>query len=399
MTTLKPAQKAARLPALDVFRGLTIFAMLMVNEMAGIKGVPAFFKHVAAAQDGMSFADVIFPAFLFITGMAIPASGKTLAYGQQLLLISQRSLALIVIGVFMVNAENAYALTSMPIAPSLWAIFSLLACYLVWGNFPAAKPAWLKLLRATGILSLISLALLYRDQNTVLTAMQSHWWGILGLIGWAYFISANIASLCRGKPLLLAFSAFSLPLLSSLIPESTLLALNGHLNHSAIMLFGALCFELLYGLRSNQQADSGVPPSKNFDLAFSTYLRVLLLAALLMLGARFSHQFFAYSKIAATPPWLLASSAYCCLAYVALAYSLQIWRWQLGLPRLMLAAQNALLCYILPYLIYPALQFSGLSYPWLSLNTSAACLLILSFVLALIWLAAELQKRKIRWQI
>ena len=46
--------------------------MLFVNEMAGVKDTPAFLRHLPATADGMTITDVVFPAFLFITGMAIP---------------------------------------------------------------------------------------------------------------------------------------------------------------------------------------------------------------------------------------------------------------------------------------------------------------------------------------
>jgi predicted acyltransferase len=46
--------------------------MLFVNEMAGVKDTPAFLRHMPRSADGMTITDVVFPAFLFITGMAIP---------------------------------------------------------------------------------------------------------------------------------------------------------------------------------------------------------------------------------------------------------------------------------------------------------------------------------------
>ena len=71
MTVKLPAH---RIQAIDAFRGLTIFTMIFVNELAGVTGIPAWMKHAGADDDAMTFVDVVFPAFLFIVGMSIPFS-------------------------------------------------------------------------------------------------------------------------------------------------------------------------------------------------------------------------------------------------------------------------------------------------------------------------------------
>jgi predicted acyltransferase len=68
-----------RIATIDAFRGITILVMVFVNELAGIRDIPAWMKHVPAGADAMTFVDVVFPAFLFIAGMSIPfALGKRL---------------------------------------------------------------------------------------------------------------------------------------------------------------------------------------------------------------------------------------------------------------------------------------------------------------------------------
>ena len=61
-----------RITSIDAFRGITILAMIFVNELAGIRDIPAWMKHMRARADAMSFVDIVFPAFLFIAGMSIP---------------------------------------------------------------------------------------------------------------------------------------------------------------------------------------------------------------------------------------------------------------------------------------------------------------------------------------
>jgi predicted acyltransferase len=69
-----------RVASLDLVRGLDVWLMLFVNEMAGVRATPLFLRHMPASADAMTITDVVFPAFLFITGMAIPLA---LAHGSR----------------------------------------------------------------------------------------------------------------------------------------------------------------------------------------------------------------------------------------------------------------------------------------------------------------------------
>ena len=65
----------SRLLSLDAFRGLTIAAMVLVNNPGTWVAVYAPLKH--AEWHGLTPTDVIFPFFLFIVGVAIPLSRPT----------------------------------------------------------------------------------------------------------------------------------------------------------------------------------------------------------------------------------------------------------------------------------------------------------------------------------
>jgi len=66
--TQTSAQK--RLKALDVYRGLTMIGMILVDNMGPYS--PWWLDH--SEWNGLTPADLIFPSFLFIMGMAIPLS-------------------------------------------------------------------------------------------------------------------------------------------------------------------------------------------------------------------------------------------------------------------------------------------------------------------------------------
>ena len=100
-----------RILSVDIFRAVTMLLMIFVNDLWTLHGVPHWLEHAAANEDGMGFSDTIFPAFLFIVGLSIPfAIGSRMARGDSkysiLLHILKRTLALVVMGFFMVNQEN-----------------------------------------------------------------------------------------------------------------------------------------------------------------------------------------------------------------------------------------------------------------------------------------------------
>jgi predicted acyltransferase len=97
-------QTAGRLVSLDVFRGLTIGAMVLVNNPGTWSAIYPPLDH--AEWHGWTFTDTIFPFFVFIMGIAIPiALEKRKAAGQVgaglYLKLLQRTAALFGLGLFL----------------------------------------------------------------------------------------------------------------------------------------------------------------------------------------------------------------------------------------------------------------------------------------------------------
>jgi predicted acyltransferase len=61
-----------RIEAIDQFRGLAIVLMVLVNELAGAKIIPAWLKH--APDIGLTIADLVAPFFIFAIGLTIGLS-------------------------------------------------------------------------------------------------------------------------------------------------------------------------------------------------------------------------------------------------------------------------------------------------------------------------------------
>ncbi len=90
--------------SLDVFRGATIAAMMLVNNPGSWDAVYAQLDH--AEWNGWTFTDVIFPFFLWIVGVAVPLStAKRLERGESraalFLHVVRRSVILFALGFFL----------------------------------------------------------------------------------------------------------------------------------------------------------------------------------------------------------------------------------------------------------------------------------------------------------
>lgn len=105
MKTISETQTTkSRFVYLDIFRGITIFAMLIVNNPGSWGHIYAPFKH--AKWHGFGGADWIFPFFLFILGFAIPISlSSSIDSGKSTLSligkILKRSVLLFLLGIFL----------------------------------------------------------------------------------------------------------------------------------------------------------------------------------------------------------------------------------------------------------------------------------------------------------
>jgi predicted acyltransferase len=331
-----------RWPAIDLLRGLTVAVMILVNEWAGVAGLPAWMKHMPADADAMSFVDMVFPAFLFIVGLSLPfalqprleRAGRAGA----LRAAAERSAALVVTGLFMVNAELAPAGFNAP----AWLLGALLGVFLLWGSAaggpPLARP-W----RIAGALLLILLAAAYPG------GMAWHWWGILGLIGWAYGLAAllfilapptaRLALALLGMAGGVAWYAWAAPWLGG----------GAHATHTALVLAGLASALLLHGQNR--------PKPGRATLA-ALLLGLLLLA--LGLGLR---PHWPLSKIHATPSWGLACAGATLLLYLALRPLAQAAPGRVALALLGDAARHPLPASLLPYAVAALLALAPWSWP------------------------------------
>jgi heparan-alpha-glucosaminide N-acetyltransferase len=338
-----------------------VLLMLFVNEMAGVAGTPAFLLHMPKGVDGMTLTDVVFPAFLFILGMSIPPAltgrlGRGPAPSTVWRHVLVRTTALLVLGVLMVNAERASP--AGPLSPPLWNIVATLGAVLTWSAFatPTGEVAPRRSLRLLGTLILIAAVFLYRaDGGSGLLQLRPHWWGILGLIGWAYLVAASLYLIVRDRPaallgcvallycLYLADDAGRAAWLQHLRPVLHVGSVLG--SHAAVVLSGTL---LTVMLLEHQRAGGN---KREFVRPALLYALGLAAAGSLLHSLHTLHRAFELSKIYATVPWCLISSAVTAAAWVAVFVLTDVRLRQVSTPSwpriVTLAGENALVAYLL----------------------------------------------------
>src|SRR4026207_2449770 len=101
---MSPTPSSDRLVSLDVFRGITIAGMVLVNNPGTWSSIYWPLEH--AEWNGWGPTDLVFPFFLFIVGVAIPlAFGRRVAAGggkrDLYLKIVRRTLIIFALGMFL----------------------------------------------------------------------------------------------------------------------------------------------------------------------------------------------------------------------------------------------------------------------------------------------------------
>jgi predicted acyltransferase len=391
---------SGRLASLDIYRGLVIVVMTLVNYLSPVQGVPAWSKHWPEALDGYTYVDVVFPAFLFIVGVAIPfALGRRLSRGDSLLglmgKILARSGVLILLGVITVNPH--YFQHAGPLSRACWFLLVMVCALAVWNAAPdGASPTYLHVRRAVqvaGGAGMIVLLALFRGTNEAgqTTWLHTAYWGMLGMIGWAYLV----ASLCW-----LAF------------------------RKNATALMGAMCFMLCFyiGIREGALHCAalgwlGYSPKHFANAAFilgsnpATVMRGVLvgncllgpkdaasdgqrLRFMLVFGAGLYvtgvllRPLHGINKSDHTASYALVTGGISCVLFALVYWGVDVKGWRFWSGFLAPLGQNALLAYILPEMVDNAFGVFGRSMYWskAGLAGELSAVALTAVLLTIMWL-------------
>lgn len=277
LATSVSAPASSRIASIDAVRGLVMFTMIFVNDIAGVsdKIVPAWMRHYHG-PDGMTFVDLVFPAFLFIVGL-------------------------------------------------MWLAF-----------------AW----RGEAGRRIISLSPF---------SINTEWWGILGLIGWAYLVSAIVFLFFRTRSTALLGC---MVLLMCLYPASR----TGAFEHFPLVR------DVGIGNTLGSQAAISVGGMLLACVLISPDLRdkrslirfTILFIASCSAGALLLDGLYGISKNAATPSWCLWACAITAAIWLVLHLFCQTHAGRHLIWPFSIAGRNVLLAYLLSNMLWFTLDLLSL---------------------------------------
>lgn len=388
-----------RITTIDILRALTMVLMIFVNDLWSLTNIPAWLGHVDQGVDGIGLADVVFPAFLFIVGLSIPYAieNRRMKGDSDFDLVRHvlwRTLALLVMGVFLVNGETINAgATGIP--RYVWGPICCLCFILIWNIYPKNVNRFvIYALRGVAIVALLVLAFIYRGgSDDALQTFAPQWWGILGLIGWAYLASGLIAVFAKEKfhiivgawaffgILSMVYHAALVPPIFSFIPPAIL---GGTL--AGLTMGGVLTATIFRFYRNRND-------NKTLTLVLFAFAVVLIGLSLL------TRPYWGLAKLGATPAWLFLCSAFTILAFLVIYWVADVYKKDSWFSIIKPAGIATLLCYLIPYFAYFTTRVLGISLPEFMLSGGVGLLKSFFFALLCVFITGGLIRAGVRMKI
>lgn len=385
-----------RVASIDVFRAVTMFLMVFVNDLWSLQDIPLWLEHSKADVDFLGFSDVIFPCFLVIVGLSIPFALESRMQKSDPPLsiawhIVMRSVALIVMGVFTVNLPDLNGeLTGL--SRPWFQIVMVIGFFLVWNAWPKQMSRSLSRgLEIAGIVLLLVLAFRFKGGTAgEPLPFRPQWWGILGLIGWSYGTVALLYLLFRGNARLLAIAW----LFFCLLPVA------GHSGFLAELRPGGPKEWMLGNGAFHAFVMTGVMTTLVWRNRPRSFVWLTGIAGMAFLGAGlFSRHYFIISKIWATPTWVFLCCGIALLTYAALYILVEDRGKEQWFSLIRPAGTYSLTCYLIPYVLYAGAELTGWTLPDVVVTGSIGLVKSLLFSLLVVGLTSLLVRRGIRLKL
>ncbi len=387
-----------RIQSIDVLRAITMVLMIFVNDFWTLKDIPGWLGHVERGVDGIGLSDVVFPAFLFIVGLSLPYAVQNRRQKgdtdwELVKHVLFRTIALLVMGVFLVNGESMNG-NATGLKRWIWNPLSCLCFILIWNAYSKNMNRNLvMILRGAGILTLIILAYIYRGGQDGTNRFEPHWWGILGLIGWAYLASALITVFSRNNfyGLLAGWIFFCL-----LSVASKAGYVPGFLNFIPDAIRGGTLAGLtMGGVVASFIFRYYVEKKDNQKLTI-----IFLVSSIVLIGLSIiTRPYWGLAKLGATPAWLFLCSAFTLLAFIVIYWIADVMKKSNWFAIIKPAGTDTLLCYLVPTFMYMIFRLIGLRFPDVLVTGSVGLLKSLCFALLCVLVTKGLNKAGVKLKI
>lgn len=360
-------QPTTRVVSVDIFRGLVMALMIFVNELASVRGLPWWNYHMKANIDAMTYVDMVYPAFLFIVGMAIPLAvrarlKKDASIPKLWLHVLLRSFSLIVMGLMLANARKGDP-ALMGLSTNAWVLLGLLGAVLYWSIYTGSgERVWMRRARQfVGLALMIAMYAIFRrmTRDGHVGWIDGRYPEILGLIGYTY-LAACILYIPTRRWIWAPVGWFVA--LTALCAFSTAGWLGlGFTRHVPLYLFpfgnGAMASITMAGIVTSSIFLSGHrwQETRQKLLFAAAFAYATLVAGWLMTP-------LGISKIRATPTWCLYSIGASVLLFTTLYWICDVKKKTAWASFARPAGSNTLLTYLLPDFYYFFVAWVGFTY-------------------------------------
>ncbi len=247
-----------------------------------------------------------------------------------------------------------------------------------------------------GILGLIILAILYRSGSPENEEwMSTGWWGILGLIGWGYFVSALTYFWLKDSVWSIVTVWMLFILLNILAQTSYMDFLNPIKPIFGVILSGTIPSIVLSGLLIGVLL-------KQYKQDYKQFLKYIVPIGIVCVALAFLlRNWFIISKIMGSPSWAMLCNGISILVFALLFYLLDVKKMRKWSALFLPAGQNSLTTYLAPDILYyiiwglnlNILWYKQTEMPWLAVSGSIA------WALVMIGIASLLSKAHIRLKL
>ena len=185
-----------RFNSIDITKGIIVLSIIFLNNF--LPGhLPLWFEGKDNPVLVIIAAGILFPAFIFMTGVTIPFSvskriNENLTPYEISRHIFARTLILITAGVLLVNSVRVNT-QETGFSGYFWSLMLISAIFLVWNRYIESDDRFFTIsgLRLLGLAILVFLVFKFRSgtfENN--GSLIPGWWEMPGLAGWAYLVGS-----------------------------------------------------------------------------------------------------------------------------------------------------------------------------------------------------------------
>lgn len=389
-----------RFASIDILRAITMVLMIWVNDFWTLTNVPKWLKHANSVEDYLGFSDIIFPLFLFIVGLSIPLAIKNRTdKGHSDISISKhiiiRSISLLIIGVYMVNYETAHD-ESIFIGKTYWTLLMALAVALIWTDWKKSpiKSYCHPYIQFSGFIILIFLAYIYKGGENGSVWMTTQWWGILGLIGWAYLLNSLLYVFSKGSLLIMSLLWLLLISLSMLNHSEMSIEFTEFSRYFSTILTGTIPAFTTAGI----VATLIFKKFQKTAIKWS-YFSLIILGIINLIFGLTTRPIWGISKIQGTPSWLAICTGIGFLMFALLYYIADEKKYTNWAKIIAPAGTATLTCYMIPYFIYPLRTITEIRIPEILINNQIGLLMSFAFALLVVVFTGWLEKKRFKLKL